>query len=199
MHRAFLIYVAGLISGLSAATWSVHSGTAERAGASRFEAIGVQGADAAHIEEFIRWGALTANQDRTDSQDPAPAAEKPQETDRQRLERKVRKLLVDNGTQATQKQGIDSMLEEIGKMGLPPEFGEKFKARFDLDHVLDLAVKIYADHLDEATVDALITFFATPGGKKLAEATPAIMTELMQASSEYGEKIGREVGEELSK
>lgn len=194
MPRVFLIYVAGLVSGLCAATWTAQPVAGARSELAEREVIGREGAEAVRFEPLMSPASPAAS-----TQDPAPAAESPKETDRERLERKVRKLLSDNGTKATQKQGMDAMLEQIAKMGLPPEFGEKFKARFDLDHVLELAVKIYADHLDETTVDSLIAFFATPGGKKLAEATPDIMTELMRVSAEYGEKIGREVGEELSK
>lgn len=131
---------------------------------------------------------------------PKAAAEsKPDESDRQRLERKVKQLLKDNGTEATQKKSMDQMTAQFEKMGLPPEFGEKFMARFDIDHLMEMCVKVYADHVDEPTIDALIAFYATPAGKKVAEATPDITTEMMQAGMEYGQKIGAEVGEEMGK
>jgi hypothetical protein len=94
---------------------------------------------------------------------------------------------------------MEQMLGQFAKMHLPPEFGEKFMARFDIEHLTDLGVKIYADHLDEATVDAIILFYESPSGRKLAEATPDIMSEMTQAGMEYGQKIGAEVGEELGK
>jgi len=130
---------------------------------------------------------------------PAKAAAQDDETDRQRLERKVKKLLKDNGTEATQKRTMEQMLGQFEKMGLPPEFGEKFMKRFDLDHMTEIGVKVYADHLDEPTVDALLAFYATPAGQKLADATPDIMAELTQAGMEYGQKIGQEVVEEMGK
>ena len=124
------------------------------------------------------------------NQDPAPAAQQPEETDRERLERKVRTFLEANGTQAVQKRTMKTMLDQFEKMGLPSEFGEKFMDRFDLDHLMDLAVGVYADHLDEPTVDALTKFFATPSGRKLAEATPDITAEITEASMKYGQGSG---------
>jgi uncharacterized protein len=132
-------------------------------------------------------------------QSPPEAAAKVEETDRQRLERKVKKLLKENGTEATQKKSMEQMIGQFAKMGLPAEFGEKFMARFDIQRLIDLGVKVYADHLDEATVDALIAFYETPSGRKLAEATPDITTEMMLAGMEYGQKIGAEVAEEMGK
>ena len=121
------------------------------------------------------------------------------ETERQRLERKVRKLLDVNGVKAVQEQSVDQMLEQFKKMSLPEEFAQKFKAKFDLDHVLDINVRIYADHLDEATLDALIAFYESKSGRKYAEAFPEITRESLEAGMEYGARIGREVAEDMGK
>jgi hypothetical protein len=171
MHRAITLYFAGLTCGLFAATWNAQP-TATQPTA-------------------IAQAAL--------AQVPAPAGDKPAESDRQRLERKVHKLLKDNGTENVQKRSMESMRAQFEKMHLPPEFGDKFMARFDFDHVMDLAAKAYADHLDEATIDALAAFYQTPGGRKLAEATPDITADLNASTREYGEKLAREVGAELGK
>jgi hypothetical protein len=175
MQLPIFFACAGLTCGLFAATWSVHPQS-----------------DPTTVRSSIQ--ALDST-----PQDPAPSAQAPQETDRERLERKMHQLLKDNGTEAMQKRVMQGMLGQFEKQGLPPEFGEKFMARFDLDHVMDLAAKVYVDHLDEATIDAIMAFYATPGGRKLAEATPDITVELTQASMEYGQKIGLEVVEEMRK
>jgi hypothetical protein len=179
MHRPIFFFVTGLTCGLFVATGGVHLSASRGA-------------------EHGPSTALALQTDIVPAQDPAPES-KPEETDRQRLERKVRKLLEDNGTKAMQKRSMEGMLGQFEKAGLPPEFGTKFMARFDLDHVMELAIKVYADHLDEATVDALAGFYATPSGKKLADATPDITVEITQAGMEYGQKIGAEVYEEMSK
>lgn len=132
-------------------------------------------------------------------QSPPQSKAKAAETDGERLERKVRKLLKVNGTESMQKRTMEQMLGQFEKMGLPPEFGEKFMARFDFDHLIDLGVKVHVAHLDEPTVDAMIVFYESPSGLKLVEALPELSAEMARVGMEYGQKIGAEVGAELDK
>jgi hypothetical protein len=119
------------------------------------------------------------------------------ETPRERLERKVHKLLDMNGISAVQKRTIDKMIEQFKKMNVPSEFMETFRERIDFDHVIALSVKAYADNLDEDTVDALITFFGTPAGQKYSAAFPDINDQAMQAGMEYGQSVAQEVLDEM--
>jgi len=132
-------------------------------------------------------------------QEPAVVSAQEDETDRERLVRKIKKLLVENGTEAMQKRSVEDMLVAFETMGMQPEFGEKFVERFDLDHLLELATEVHADHLDEPTVDAMLVFYATPAGRKLAEAMPDITSALMKAGMEYGQEVGTAVAEDLAK
>lgn len=126
------------------------------------------------------------------------AAEDPKdETPRERLERKVHKLLEMNGIAAVQKRTIDKMIEQFKKMNVPSEFMEAFRDRIDFDHLIALSVKAYADNLDEDTVDALLTFFETPAGQKYSAAFPDINDQVMQAGMEYGQSVAQEVLDEL--
>jgi len=131
---------------------------------------------------------------------PVVAQDKqPVETEDQRLERKVRELLVAMHTRDISKRGLEAMLGAFDKMpGLPKGFGARFQERFDLDHIVDLTVPIYMKHLEESTLDATLAFFASDEGKKLAEQQVDIMIESMQIGQEYGAKLGAEVAEELS-
>jgi hypothetical protein len=136
---------------------------------------------------------------RIRSDAPTLQDKKEQETERQRLERKARKLLDVNGVKAVQEHSFNQMLEQFKKMNLPDEFAEKFKAKFDIDHVMDINVRIYADELDEETLDALITFLQSTSGRKFAEAFPEITRKALAAGMEYGAQIGKEVAEDMHK
>jgi hypothetical protein len=133
------------------------------------------------------------------AQSPNKDAALADETDRERLERKIKKLLKDNGTQATQKRTMEQMIEQFDAMGMSPDFGKEFMAKFDLEELEEMSVKIHADHLEEETVDALLAFFATESGKKFAEALPEITVEMTKVGMEYGQRIALEIIEDGDK
>lgn len=121
------------------------------------------------------------------------------ESEAERKLRKAKALLEAQGTRAAQERAIDKMLANFAKMGLSADFAERFKDRYDLDELIEMSAKIWAERLDEETLDATLAFYATEGGKALAEAMPAIMEESLDVGMAYGERIGREVAEELGK
>lgn len=130
----------------------------------------------------------------------APAQDpKAEETPRQRLERKVEKLLELNGVKAVQERSVEQMLEQLRKAGLSPAYLDAFQERFDLDEVMKINVRVYADNLEEETVDGLITFFGSEVGKTFATAFPKITEESLAAGMEYGQRVGQEAAESLGK
>ncbi len=125
--------------------------------------------------------------------------EKAEETPRQRLERKIRRLFEINGVKTVQERSLDQIMEQFRTMGLSSEFIDKFKDRFDVEEVLDMNVRVHAEHLEEEVVDALLAFYGTKAGQSYAEAFPVITEESMRAGMEYGQRIGQEVAEEMGK
>jgi hypothetical protein len=126
-------------------------------------------------------------------------ADKKEETEAERKLRKAKKLLDVQGTLETQKRAVDKMIGQFTKMGLPEEFGTRFKDRFDLEELMGMTAKIYAEELEEATLDAVIAFYETEQGKTFAAAMPGISEKAVEIGMKYGERIGREVGEEMNK
>jgi hypothetical protein len=124
---------------------------------------------------------------------PAPAAAATAK------EEKVRKLLKAQGQEAAAKVAFDKMLDTFKKLpGLPPGFLEKFREKASVKEMVDISVPIYAKHLDDATIDAVIAFYETPEGRKLAAAFPALQSEAMDAASVWGQKKAMEVMKELT-
>jgi hypothetical protein len=71
--------------------------------------------------------------------------------------------------------------------------------RKQLPALLDTIVPLYAKHFSKSELNALIDFYTSPAGKKLAEKQPLILQESMMAGAAWGERIGREVMQRLLK
>ncbi|MEQ1571334.1 MAG: DUF2059 domain-containing protein [Myxococcota bacterium] len=109
-------------------------------------------------------------------------------------ETKVRRLLELTGAGALGQQTMDGMLAQFASMpGLPPGFTEEFRAVAKPETLVDLVVPIYQRHLTEADVDAAITFYESPAGKRWTAAMPGIMAESMTAGQQWGTSVATEV------
>lgn len=62
---------------------------------------------------------------------------------------------------------------------------------------IDLVAPVYAKHFEEAELDALIEFYASPVGKKTIEKLPLITAESMAAGQVWGESIAKRAIEKL--
>lgn len=80
---------------------------------------------------------------------------------------------------------------------VPAEFWDKVEARVDIRDLIGEIAAIYEAHFSEAEVQALLDFYKSPLGLKLAEHQPAISAEGMAAGQAWGERIAAEVVGEL--
>lgn len=137
-------------------------------------------------ERSLRAEAASAvrEDDKSDKSDKAEAAA--------RKLKKVEEALGAMNQKAVSELTLEASVETFSEMGLPEGFGECFKENFDIDHVLAFTAEIYADALEESTVDALIAFYKTDEGKALAKALPGITVESFKKGAEYGKKVGQE-------
>ena len=83
------------------------------------------------------------------------------------------------------------MLGRMKKMmpGISGALWDKFLAQVKVEELTALIVPIYKKHLTQEDVDAMITFYATPTGKKLINTMPAIMQESMITGQRWGQGI----------
>jgi len=66
-----------------------------------------------------------------------------------------------------------------------------------IDEMVDAMIPIYQKHLSQSDLDAILTFYASPGGQKLLKETPAIMAEAMQVGGEIGRRRIGEVNQRI--
>jgi hypothetical protein len=128
---------------------------------------------------------------------PAPAAPAPA-ADTKAKEEKVRKLLRLQGVEELSKLTFDKMLDQFKKLpGLPPGFVAKFREKTSVQDIVDLSIPSYVSHVDDSTLDALITFYESPEGRKFAAQMPVIQTESIDAGAAWGQKKALEILAEL--
>ena len=84
---------------------------------------------------------------------------------------------------------------------IPPEFWDVFMAhaRRDTTKLIDQLVPIYAAHLTRTELDDLVRFYTSPLGQRLTAAQPDILRESTVAGQQWGEVIGRMVGDSMAR
>lgn len=84
---------------------------------------------------------------------------------------------------------------------VPEAYWDKFVAKWNMQAetlLVDIYVPIYQKYLTLEDLDAILAFYESPVGKKLAGSTPAITSEGMQAGQLLGQQLVQEVMQELS-
>ena len=124
---------------------------------------------------------------------PARAQDKPaaKEDPIERKKTKVRELMASMKTREIAEKSMDIALESAGT---PPEFVQKFKDNFDFDGMIESTVGVYVKHLEEEEIDAMLKFYKSESGKKIAAAMPEITIESMKAGQEYGKRAAEALG-----
>ncbi len=122
-------------------------------------------------------------------EDPAP----PEESKSERKERKAQELMEAMHQREVMEKSTIAGSEAFAKMGLPESFTEAFLDRFDYDRMIDETVEIYAEKLEEETLDALIAFYASEQGQLFAAELPAISVAGLRMGQKYGEELATEI------
>jgi uncharacterized protein len=116
----------------------------------------------------------------------------------------IRKLQEVRGDKAAVDQIMKDMTDSIRPYvmsTLPPgpyreKFADLFFAKFQAQNgpqkLLDLEVPIYDKYLSDDDLKALIQFYQTPAGHKLAQVTPSISIDLRAASEKWAQETGRQ-------
>lgn len=107
--------------------------------------------------------------------------------------RKARELMAALNQRKIAEKGVEIAVENFALMGVPPEYAQKFKARYDFDQQIESMAAIYAAHLDESDLDALLLFYQGSAGRKLAAAMPEITAQAAKLGSDYGQRLLQEI------
>jgi hypothetical protein len=97
------------------------------------------------------------------------------------------------------RQVMDQLLAtfEGSTPGVPDEFWSGLRTELETDDLIELIVPIYARHLTEAELDALIAFYSSEHGRSVVRKMPQVMEESMLVGQEWGSDIARQVLERL--
>jgi hypothetical protein len=69
--------------------------------------------------------------------------------------------------------------------------------RMDKQGLYAITIPIYDKHLDEESIDAMLSFYKTDAGQRVIEKMPLIMQESMQAGARWGQQIMQQIMEKL--
>ncbi|WP_321279615.1 DUF2059 domain-containing protein [Marinifilum fragile] len=114
----------------------------------------------------------------------------------------VKHLFQVNGSANSFKQSIKTMIEHFKSQesNVPASYWEKTEEEFlktSFDDLYNMIVPIYRKNLSHEDVKAMIAFFESDAGKRIAQKTPAITAESMQVGMIWGQEVGRRIHEDI--
>lgn len=107
-----------------------------------------------------------------------------------------------SGSMTAFKSAVTSMMGSLKGMNssVPEEVWKELENEFlgtSIDDLVTMMAPIYEKHLNEADLNEVIKFYSSPTGKKLAEKTPDIMQESMQAGQAWGQSVAGKIVSKL--
>jgi uncharacterized protein len=113
----------------------------------------------------------------------------------------IRTLIEVSGTIRAMRDAVDVSIDQQAQLNpsVPDEFWVRFKARFKPEEIVERLLPIYDKHFTKEEIDALIAFYQTPAGKKLATKQSVLQTDSMAVGQQYGLEIGQEVSDAMQK
>lgn len=101
-------------------------------------------------------------------------------------------------TRATMHRLLDNVRASPLEPATPPEFWTRATERLTEPETLyALWVPAYAAHIDESDVRALVAFYRTPAGARIAAAQSAIQAEVVELAQQYGATAARRAVREV--
>ena len=114
----------------------------------------------------------------------------------------LKKMMTASNSDATIKAMIPQLFAAMKQQlpNVPAEFWtelEKEVTASAANDFVEMLAPIYFKQLTQADLEAIIKFYETPVGKKMAAAQPYIATESMKIGQQWGMSIGMKVQEAL--
>ena len=107
-------------------------------------------------------------------------------------ERKVRRLMVLTGAEASGKMMFDMMASHFEHSArMPPGFLEKFREVEARESLVDQLVPVYMKHLSEEDLDAAIDFHESAAGRRFLAAQPVVMKEAKEVGEAWGVRLAQ--------
>jgi hypothetical protein len=152
------------------------------------------------VTRVLRWGGLVgalALGSGVPSPAPAVAQSKPAAKTGASPEKikDIRRLIELSGSTTAGVQALQQMVGvmRIAMPSAPAGYWEEFTKEARPAEFAELMVPVLDHRLTHDDVKAIIAFYESPAGKRLAAATPAITQEAMQVAVVWGAQTGQRV------
>lgn len=106
------------------------------------------------------------------------------------MEAQLRAMMKPENAPPDQRPKMERFINEFSK-----EFSGEVKEKRQA--LLDMIVAIHAKHYTPDDVKAIIAFYQTPVGKKMAGLAAKLSMETMQVGQAWGQEIGQRVGQRV--
>ncbi|MBI9059034.1 MAG: DUF2059 domain-containing protein [Labilibaculum sp.] len=118
--------------------------------------------------------------------------------DSNKYEEDLKYLFQINGSQASYQESIKAMIVQLRQheSDVPAEYWDKAEVEFvntSVDDLIKMLLPIYRQNLSHEDVLAMINFYESVAGKRIAQKLPKITTESMQAGMSWGQTIGEKI------
>ncbi|MEM7154593.1 MAG: DUF2059 domain-containing protein [Myxococcota bacterium] len=110
-------------------------------------------------------------------------------------------LLELTGAAEVAKQVMDPLFDTLQRSitGVPPEFWDKVRVRFDMNELKNQIADIYVEELSHEDIAALVAFYESSNGRRFTASLPSITSKSQKIGQAYGERVAREVIDEIIK
>lgn len=103
-----------------------------------------------------------------------------------------------NGSEASYQESIKAMIVQLRSQdsNIPNEYWDKAEVEFvntSVNDLIKMLLPIYRQNLSHDDVLAMIAFYESVAGKRIAQKLPKITTESMQAGMSWGQAIGAKI------
>lgn len=103
-----------------------------------------------------------------------------------------------NGSEASYQESIKAMIVQLRSQDsdIPTEYWDKAEVEFvntSVNDLIKILLPIYRQNLSHDDVMAMINFYESVAGKRIAQKIPKITTESMQAGMSWGQSIGAKI------
>jgi hypothetical protein len=103
-----------------------------------------------------------------------------------------------NGSEASYQESIKAMIVQLRNQDsdIPTEYWDKAEVEFvntSVNDLIKMLIPIYRQNLSHDDVLAMINFYESVAGKRIAQKLPKITTESMQAGMSWGQSIGAKI------
>jgi len=114
----------------------------------------------------------------------------------------IKHLFQINGSSASFEQSVKTMIIHFKSQesNIPSEYWQKAEKEFlntSIDDLMEMIVPVYKKNLSHEDVRAMIAFFESEAGKRIAKKIPEITNESMQAGMIWGQTIGKKIHDDI--